>query len=70
MMKLFKTHKNIDIKKSLGNIKIISFHYARPIERSDKWEHYTTVDCWYDRAWTNAINKAKTKKAFKPIYLS
>ena len=48
-MKLFKIHKNIDIEKSFGNIKITSCHYARPIENSDKWENYTTVDCWYDR---------------------
>lgn len=48
-MKIFKTHKNIDIEKSIGNVKITSTHYARPIENSDKWEHYTTVDCWYDR---------------------
>ena len=48
-MKIFKTHKNIDIEKSIGNVKITSTHYARPIENSDKGEHYTTVDCWYDR---------------------
>ena len=47
-MKIFKTHKNIDIKKSIGNVKITSTHYSRPIENSDKWEYYTTVDCWYD----------------------
>lgn len=48
-MKIFKTHKMIDINKSIGNIKITSTHYSKPIENSNEWERYTTINCWYDR---------------------
>lgn len=48
-MQIFKTHKRVDIDKSIGNIKITSTHYGRPIENSNKWENYTTINCWYDR---------------------
>ena len=34
---------------SIGNVKITSTHCGMPIENSDKWEHYTTINCWYDR---------------------
>lgn len=47
-MKIFKTHKMIDINKSIGNIKITSTHYSKPIENSNEWERYTTINCWYD----------------------
>ena len=48
-MQIFKTHKHVDIDKSIGNVKITTTHYMRPIENSDKWERYTTINCWYDR---------------------
>ena len=47
-MKLFKVHKDIEIDKRLGNVRISTFKYSKPIENSDKWEHYTEVSCWYD----------------------
>lgn len=48
-MQIFKTHKRVYIDKSIGNVKITSAHYGRPIENSDKFEYYTTINCWYDR---------------------
>ena len=47
-MKLFKVHKDIEIDKRLGNVRISTFKYSKPIENSDKWEHYTEISCWYD----------------------
>ena len=47
-MKLFKVHKDIEIYKRLGNVRISTFKYSKPIENSDKWEHYTEISCWYD----------------------
>lgn len=40
---------SIHINKSIGNIKITSTHYSKPIENSNEWERYTTINCWYDR---------------------
>lgn len=31
-MQIFKTHKRVDIDKSIGNVKITSTHHGRPIE--------------------------------------
>lgn len=47
-MKLLKIHKRIDVDKSIGNMRITSTHYFKPIEKSNEWEDYTTIDCWYD----------------------
>ena len=52
-MKLFKTHQRIEIKKSFGNIKIDSFHYAIP--HKDSWKEYTQIDCWYEPDCENCI---------------
>lgn len=52
-MKLFKVHKDIEIDKRFGNVRIETFKYSRPIENSDKWEHYTEVSCWYDNDCEN-----------------
>ena len=48
-MKILKSHKRIDFNKSIGNMRITSIHYGKPIENSDEWEHYTEICCWYDR---------------------
>src|SRR5574344_2764943 len=47
-MRILKTHKRIEINKSIGNIKITSMHYSEPIENSKEWENYTNINCWYD----------------------
>lgn len=47
-MKLFKAHKDIEIDKRFGNVRITTIKYSKPIENSDKWEHYTEVSCWHD----------------------
>ena len=52
-MKLFKIHKDIEIDKRFGNVRISTFKYSKPIENSDKWEHYTEVSCWYDNDCEN-----------------
>lgn len=54
-MKLFKVqvHKDIEIDKRFGNVRISTFKYSKPIENSDKWEHYTEVSCWYDNDCEN-----------------
>lgn len=55
-MKLFKIHKDIEIDKRFGNVRISTFKYSKPIENSDKWEHYTEVSCWYDNDCENCEN--------------
>ena len=52
-MKLFKTHRDIEIDKRFGNVRISTFKYSKPIENSNKWEHYTEVSCWYDNDCEN-----------------
>ena len=52
-MKLFKVHKDIEIDKRFGNVRISTFKYLKPIENSDKREHYTEVSCWYDNDCEN-----------------
>ena len=47
-MRILKTHKRIEVNKSIGNIKITSMHYSKPIENSKEWENYTNINCWYD----------------------
>ena len=37
-MKLFKVHKDIEIGKRFGNVRITTIKYSKPIESSDKWE--------------------------------
>ena len=32
-----KIHKRIDIDKSIGNMRITTFHYAKPMKNSDEW---------------------------------
>ena len=44
-----KIHKRIDIDKSIGNMRIAAFNYAKPMKNSDEWEHCTEISCWYDR---------------------
>lgn len=52
-MKLFKVHKDIEIDKRLGNVRISTFKYSKPIENSNKWERYTECSCWYDEDCEN-----------------
>ena len=52
-MKLFKINKDIELDKRFGNVRISTFKYSKPIENSDKWEHYTEVSCWYDNDCEN-----------------
>lgn len=52
-MRLFKVHKDIDIDKRLGNMRITTNKYSRPIKNSDKFEHYTEVSFWYDNDCEN-----------------
>lgn len=52
-MKILKLHKRIEIHKSIGNMKVTSSHYAKPVDNSNEWEHYTTIRCWYDRDCEN-----------------
>ena len=47
-MKILKLHKRVEIHKSIGNMKITSSHYAKPVDNSSEWEHYTEISCWYD----------------------
>ena len=52
-MKLFQAHKDIEIDKRFGNVRITTIKYSKPIKNSDKREHYTEVSCWYDRDCEN-----------------
>lgn len=52
-MRILKIHKDIEVNKSVGNMKITSVRYGKPIKDSDKWEHYTEITCWYDRNCEN-----------------
>jgi hypothetical protein len=52
-MRILKIHKRIEVDKSIGNMRITSLHYSRPIENSSKWENYTEISCWYDNDCEN-----------------
>lgn len=53
VLKIFRAKKPIDIDKRFGNVRITTINYSKPIENSDKWEHYTEVSCWYDNNCEN-----------------
>lgn len=53
VLRIFSTKKPVDIDRRFGNARITSIKYSKPIENSDKWEHYTEISCWYDRDCEN-----------------
>lgn len=53
VLRIFSTKKPVDIDRRFGNVRITSIKYSKPIENSDKWEHYTEISCWYDRDCEN-----------------
>lgn len=53
VLRILRTKKPIDIDKRFGNVRISTFKYSKPIENSNKWEHYTEVSCWYDNDCEN-----------------
>ena len=52
-MRILKIHKNIEVNKSIGNMRITSQRCRRPIENSNRWDKYTEISCWYDRDCEN-----------------
>lgn len=53
VLRIFSTKKPVDIDRRFGNVRITSIKYSKPIENSDKWEHYIEISCWYDRDCEN-----------------
>lgn len=49
VLRIFSTKKPVDIDRRFGNVRITSIKYSKPIENSDKWEHYTEISCWHKR---------------------
>lgn len=46
-MTLLKTKRRIDFDKSIGNIKICSFHYGDC--SSGEWKNWTEIKCFYEQ---------------------
>ena len=48
-MQIFKTHKRVDIDKYYWKHKDNINALRETYQKSNKWENYTTINCWYDR---------------------
>ena len=69
-MRILKIHKRIEVDKSIGNMRITSLHYSRPIENSSKWENYTECDdcgCLFDYDFRVPIWKCMLPRWIKNI---
>lgn len=51
-MKILKFKKRIDIDKSIGNLKLQTFHYGS-FDKNGKSKHWTELKLWHDNDCEN-----------------